>query len=304
MELHQLKYFEEVARAESISKAASELHITQPALSKSIAKLEDELGVELFDRRGKRLYLNDQGRYFQSSVKRILADVDDSASALRRLAAGEEGSIRIAVFGPQRDALACTTTFMVDNPGARVSFEARQSQASRHLVREFDVIFYPANDAFDGIVGVPYRSSSLKLAVPEGHPLALKSAGSVALNELAEESFVFMNTTNGVYERSYRLCMDNGFYPHVRAITSSGAAQVDFIRAGLGVGFVDDLMGSSPIPGLVLIDVDSKVPDQMLFFSCRPTSQLSPLAVRFLQHTFDFFGIPADARSFDQFDGN
>ena len=64
------------------------------------------------------------------------------------------------------------------------------------------------------------------------------------------------------------------------------------------------LMGSMPIPGLVLLDVDTGVPDQVLLFSCRPATELSEAGKRFLQHAFDFFGIPADASSFDQFNGN
>ena len=302
MELYHLRYFEKVSRYESISKAAAELHITQPALSKAIAKLEEELGVELFDRQGKRLHLNDQGRYFQSSVKHILAEVADSANSLKRFSAGQEGSLRIAVFGPQKSALSCTTRFMVENPGVFVTFEARQTQASRHVIREFDVVFYPAGDAFDGVVGVPYETSSLKLAVPEGHALA--GEGSVSLEQFKDDTFVLMNTTNGVYERSFNLCIESGFYPHVCAVTTSGAAQIDFIRAGLGVGFVDGLMGQSSIPGLVLLELVTPVPDQVLCFSCRPVSQLSPVAARFLNHVFDFFHIPIDATALSQFEVN
>lgn len=70
MELQQLRYFVRVAQVESISKAAKSLHISQPALSKSIMRLEQELGCDLFDRTGKRIHLNEKGREFLGGVAR------------------------------------------------------------------------------------------------------------------------------------------------------------------------------------------------------------------------------------------
>ena len=64
MELSQLKYFEIVAKHEHITRAAEELHIAQPSLSKAISRLEAELGVELFDRQGRNIKLNSFGRVF------------------------------------------------------------------------------------------------------------------------------------------------------------------------------------------------------------------------------------------------
>lgn len=83
VELHQMRYFQCVARYESVSKAADELHVSQSALSKSISKLENELGVKLFDRRGKRISINENGLRFQQDVVRILDDIDSSIESLQ-----------------------------------------------------------------------------------------------------------------------------------------------------------------------------------------------------------------------------
>lgn len=82
MELTQLKYFKKVAQHQSVSMASDELHISQSALSRSIAKLEEELGVRLFDRNGKRIALNKDGESFLVDVNRILDDIDDSVRSL------------------------------------------------------------------------------------------------------------------------------------------------------------------------------------------------------------------------------
>ena len=82
MELQQLKYFRKVAQYQNVSKAATDLHISQSALSRSIAKLEDDLQVSLFDRMGKKLVLNNEGARFLVDVDRILDDIDTSVHAI------------------------------------------------------------------------------------------------------------------------------------------------------------------------------------------------------------------------------
>lgn len=85
MELNQLKCFLEVARLEHITQAADQLHITQPALSKVIARLEDDLGVKLFDREGKNIRLNEYGRVAQNYAQRIMYTIGDMEAELAEM---------------------------------------------------------------------------------------------------------------------------------------------------------------------------------------------------------------------------
>lgn len=237
MEMHQLKYFICVAKLESISKAAAMLHLSQPALSKSIAKLEDELGVLLFDRSGKRLHLNDRGRLFLNAAEKALRELDGAAASVSAGAGSLQGSLSVGVFGVQDDAISCVQRFMQANRQVHVMLDARQRSITARAVREFDMVFYPEGPAFGGIAGIPYARSRVRLAVPTSHPLA--AAGTADLAQFRDDPFVFMNTTAGVYEQSYQLCVESGFSPWVRAVTSSGVAQQRLIGAGLGVGFAD-----------------------------------------------------------------
>ena len=85
MELQQLKYFEVVAKYENMTRAAAELHIAQPAVSQSISRLEDELDTRLFDRKGKRISLNAQGRFLLERLPEMLrpfSSLKDTASLL------------------------------------------------------------------------------------------------------------------------------------------------------------------------------------------------------------------------------
>ena len=201
MEIHQLKYFICVAKLESISKAATMLHLSQPALSKSLAKLEDELGVQLFDRLGKRLHLNDRGKLFLKGAEKALQELDGAAASVNAGTGSLQGSLSVGVFGVQDSAISCVQRFMQANRQTHVMLDARQRSITVRSVREFDMVFYPEGPAFGGIAGIPYARNRVRLAVPASHPLA--AVGIADLVQFKDDPFVFMNTTAGVYEQSY-----------------------------------------------------------------------------------------------------
>ncbi|MGX7197828.1 LysR family transcriptional regulator [Enterococcus olivae] len=95
MELRQLRYFQTVTHLENMSQAAKELHIAQPSLSKSIADLEEDLGVKLFDRVRKRIQLNRFGKLFLESVEKIFREIEYSKYHLNHLVEEEENSVTI-----------------------------------------------------------------------------------------------------------------------------------------------------------------------------------------------------------------
>ena len=95
MELLQLKYFQVVARLENVTHAAEELHISQPALSKTIARLEKSVGVPLFERRGRHLRLNKFGKTFLQRTERIFSELKDGLRELADLANLKSGSLTI-----------------------------------------------------------------------------------------------------------------------------------------------------------------------------------------------------------------
>lgn len=96
MEIAQLRYFAAVACLGNISKAAQELYVTQPNLSKSIVRLEEDIGVPLFEHRKGKILLNDYGRCFLDRVNRALAELDDGVLSVQRM---YESSQNILLLG-------------------------------------------------------------------------------------------------------------------------------------------------------------------------------------------------------------
>lgn len=80
MSFDQLRYFVAVAEEEHVTRAAERLHVSQPPVSRQLRALEDELGLDLFERRGRRVMLTEFGRHFASRAREILARVDDAVA--------------------------------------------------------------------------------------------------------------------------------------------------------------------------------------------------------------------------------
>ena len=99
MELLQLRYFCTVAHYQSVTRAAAELMISQPALSKTIRNLEREVGVPLFERRGKYIQLNRMGELFYSQVRHALNTLDDGVSKLSDMSDAPSGEVHLLVQG-------------------------------------------------------------------------------------------------------------------------------------------------------------------------------------------------------------
>ena len=96
MELQQLRYFLTVARLEHMTRAAEELHITQPSLSITISRLEESLGVPLFDRYRRQIKLNEFGKAFLRRVERIFDELEEGKRELLDLAGLEHGTVSVA----------------------------------------------------------------------------------------------------------------------------------------------------------------------------------------------------------------
>src|SRR2546430_10643306 len=115
MDLLQLRYFQAVARHEHVSRAAEELRIAQPALSRSIARLEAELGVPLLRRHGRRVTLNRLGASFLTRVDPALPELDQGCQELADAAGLTRGSVAIAAE-TLRTMTTLTARFLAGHP--------------------------------------------------------------------------------------------------------------------------------------------------------------------------------------------
>ncbi|MFD9858709.1 LysR family transcriptional regulator [Streptomyces alboflavus] len=237
MDLLQLRYFQVVARYEHISRAAEELRVAQPSLSRTIARLEADLGSPLFDREGRRIRLNQYGAIFLRHVDRALSELDDGRRALRD--ARDTGLGRVSVAS---ETLLTIThalgSFRATHPRADVRlFQSTAAEMDRQL-RAGEVDFCVASQPLTGakLETVELAREEVLLAVPRGH--WLDGRESVTIPEIADEPFVA--TRVGHWQRALldRLFASEGLTPVLSCEGDEPGASQDMISAGLGIGLI------------------------------------------------------------------
>ena len=130
VDLIQLRYFQAVARHQHVSRAAEELGVAQPALSRSIGRLEAELGIPLFDRRGRRVVLNRFGALFLSRVGNALGQLEQGRRQLQDAASLARGSVAVAAETPATGSEPWPTSCSSAAESARLS-RARATTRTR-----------------------------------------------------------------------------------------------------------------------------------------------------------------------------
>ncbi|MBS6475070.1 MAG: LysR family transcriptional regulator [Clostridiales bacterium] len=231
MELLQLKYFCSAARAESMTAAARKHGIPQSAISKTVAKLEDELGTPLFDRVGNRIRLNENGRQFLEHIQNGLAEIENGIAAVKEETA-YDGEIKILVLENRRLITDRILAFHKKYPTIRFSI-CHNTYEQTHS--DFDLYISSFPQSSDAYHSHPIINERIMLAVYNTHRLATHP--QVELCELENEDFIFLPKQSSVSRIMTMRCRRNGFEPHI-VITCDDPYYVrKYISAGFGIAF-------------------------------------------------------------------
>ncbi|HUG09866.1 MAG TPA: LysR family transcriptional regulator, partial [Opitutaceae bacterium] len=191
MELRHLRYFVAVAGEENVSRAALKLHVSQPALSRQIRDLEDELGLELFERSAKSVSLTEAGRVLWDEAEAILKLVDSAIAATRTAARGGKGELHVG-YAPSPTARLLPATlraFQTEEPGVRVLLHDLSTEEM--LARlgegglEIALLVRPERAMLRGLKFEELAQDAIRVAVAPGHPFAKRR--TVKLEEVARE---------------------------------------------------------------------------------------------------------------------
>ena len=239
MELNTLRQFLVVARLEHLSRAADELHLAQPSLSRTIARLESELGTPLFDRAG-RLRLNAAGKLFRQHVERALGELDAGQRAVAETTGEGFGTVRLAseTFLPLTEPLAA---FKRAHAAVEVELQQMPAEEMARRLRAQDIDLCVASQPIPtaGLEAVPLLDEPVGVITSPDHPLASRT--SVSIEELADEPFV--TARRGHWQRRLLdlLFAERGLTPKIVCEGDEAAAIQELIRAGLGIGFNPDI---------------------------------------------------------------
>lgn len=244
MTLNQITYFYTVARCRHFRLAAAQLNISQPSLSRSIANLEEELGLLLFDRSGRNIELTKYGKLFFAHAERILGDIEAAESQMKKLA-GNGGNIDIAYVFPlaARYIPHMVRSFLGKGKNKDVTFQFHQSHTA-DLVEglkseRYDVIFGSYAENEPDIRFTPILNQEMILITPPGHPLA--SHRQVSLHDLESYPVIGYDRTSGLGLYTRRIYSTYGIYPDIICESPDENAIASFVAENFGVALVADV---------------------------------------------------------------
>lgn len=251
----RLAYFAGVARHEHVTRAAQELGVPQSTLSRAMVRLEQDLGVALFTRKGRTVSLTPAGRDFLVSVERALAEVERAAEAVRADADPSAGKVAFGFLHTMGSETVpeLIRAFRVDHPRIRFTLVQNYGEAMIERLRagELDLcLTSPVPDAPD-LVARRLDEQRLRLVVPDDHRLATRKR--IRLAEAADETFVTLEPGYGLRRITDALCAEAGFSPRVAFEGEEAETLRGLVAAGLGVALLPP--PAVPRPGVVELTV-------------------------------------------------
>lgn len=259
MELRHLRYFVAAAETENVSRAALKLHVSQPALSRQIKDLEEELGFPLFERGAKSVRLTDGGRAFLSEARAVLQRAEQAVSAARAVATGGSGELHLG-YAPSptvRILPPSLREFQARMPKVRVKLHDMSTQEMLAGVSDGKLqmafVVKPSRSMLRGLQFEELVRDQMCLAVPPGHRLA--SSRTLSLTAAAKEPLVIFSRKEYPEYHEY---LEAEFArirakPQIAEEHDGSASMIAAIESGAGVAIVPLSFSCSSGPRLHLV---------------------------------------------------
>ena len=239
MDIEQLRSFLAVADELHFGRAAERLHVAQPPLSRTIKRLERELGTRLFDRNTRSVRLTSSGQALMDPAKEVLDALRRAETAVRSADHGEVGTVRIAFAGVSTHRLVGRLARVVrsQRPGIELELSSQnfaQPAMKRLLAGETDLALGRWDVVPAEISAQVVMPDSLVLAVPDTHPLA--GARRLSIGQLVSEGFVSLPPHEGsvLPDRLRRLAHANGFVAEVVQVAPDTQTALALVSAEVG----------------------------------------------------------------------
>ncbi len=287
MELRQLEHFAAVAAEGHFTRAASQLHISQSALSSSIRALEREVGAALFERTTRKVLLTTAGSVLLRYALRISGEVADARDALRQLSDGETGTVSIGTVQTFTaiDLPAALGEFHYAHPGVTVTLrEGTTAELLDALAGGSLDLAFVALDARPlgiGIFALATYTESLNLVVADNHPLAGRD--SVPLGELANYPFIDFEAGRGLQTVVDALFENSNVSRNITFRISDMERLLSLVRHSLGVAVIPEPIAQRST-GLSIVPLDvHPSPTRELTLACRTEEPTNSAARAFVE---------------------
>ena len=237
--LHQLRIFRTVAKLKSYTRAAAELHLSQPAVSMQVKELQQTVGVPLIEQLGKKLYITEAGETIYDCAIEIARQLNEAEETIDHLHGIKRGRLKISV--------ATTASYFVSRmlarfadlyPEVSISLDVtnRQSLMSQLANNEPDLVIMGEPPTDQDLIAQSFMDNPLVIVAAPDHALAKKS--SVKIAELANQTFVIREKGSGTRAAIERFFSAAGAEIKTTMEMTSNEAIKQAVQAGLGLGIV------------------------------------------------------------------
>ncbi|SMC51383.1 LysR family transcriptional regulator [Sporomusa malonica] len=242
MDLRQLEYFQMASRLKSISKAAEQLRVAQPSVSIAIQKLEEELGVLLFDRSQRQIQLTSEGLIFIQRVNEILTRLDDSVTEMNDLRLLQKGSIKIGI-PPMIGAFLFPHIFSQFHrqfPLLELSAIEGGSLTIQKLVEQgkLDIGIITKSTTTAELDLLPITSGQIHVCLPPDHPFS--SLQNIPFNQLSDQPFILLKEDTYIRQIITTECAKHQFTPQIVFVSSQIETIIGLVEQGAGIAFLFD----------------------------------------------------------------
>lgn len=294
----ELEYIREIFRAGSFTKAAENLHVTQPALSMAVKKIESSIGMSLFDRKAKPVELTESGRVYMDAIQKIAAaewEMNAKIHDMQSLATGKiciGGSHYInAYILPE-----AMTEYSKLYPGIKIELVEESSAVLAVMLRErlIDLTLTCRDDIIAEFEHYPAFDDHILLAVSpdvmnldcamsahdviEGRHLD-ENQPCIPFEAMNELEYIILSEGNNLHDRAKNIFASAGIEPKIKLEISQLATSYYLARAKFGAAFVSDRMIATNESRLVFYRIDSPVAGRA-FYAVLPKREYIPKAVR------------------------
>ncbi len=251
MELRHLRYFQAIAEELSFSRAARRLNVVQPALSRAIKELEEELGIELLVRTSRSVSLTAAGKVMLDDTALIFERLDLSIRRARRAASGQQGELRLGYIGPPTNPFLSRLLEEYARlcPQVTVHLEERTPERVWEMVAKgrLDVaLTRPVHAHVSlGMQTLLLRNERLCAALPHRHPWASKK--TLPWRQLTEKPLIILARREGagLHDEILAACRQAGFSPKLAHTPSLIGTVLRYVESGAGIGVVPECLGES-----------------------------------------------------------
>lgn len=242
MELRHLRYFLTVAKHLNFTRAAEELHMAQPPLSRQIRELEEEIGLSLFERRARRVYLSPAGEVFADRARKILAATDAAVIDSQRAARGEIGHIAVGFFEHIAYTLLPPLLREYKSRHPPVAVELRWFTSAEQLAAldrgDIDISFVRQVPEHTGYQKKLVMQEPFYVAIAADHPLAKQKSISIKDCEGLRVINYKRNVAPDYHDTINDLCALAGFSPSPEYEMGQIYASLGLVSCGFGVTIV------------------------------------------------------------------